>query len=202
MAGKNLGEEGFREAGDALIKALQYDGEQRRVLYLEELCLKSNKLNASCLPALADIVRLAAYDLRDLDLSENDFTITSRQDADAWQDILESFGQCCMLRRVDFSGNALGPKAFEVLARVYSREPEIDQLPDDDVDIVFHDATPSRTSISGDTEALGRQARKMSLGSAQEMYTDDDEPRSVAGSKAVHGIRHGWSTPSSCRWQG
>ncbi|KAL8962688.1 MAG: hypothetical protein Q9193_000937 [Seirophora villosa] len=132
VTGKALGEHGFLEAAGPLINALEHDSEHGRVLYLEELCLRSNKLNAVCLPALAHAIRLAASHLRDLDLSDNLLNVTNSQDADAWQDFLESFRECRMLRRVDLSGNALGTKAFEVLARVYSTEPEIDQSWEDD----------------------------------------------------------------------
>lgn len=202
MTGKALGEEGFLELAGALIKALEHEGEHGRVLYLEELSLKTNKLNASCLPALARIVRLAAFELRDLDLSDNHITIPTGQDAEAWQDFLESFGDCRMLRRVDLTGNTLAPKAFEVLARVYSKEPPVDHLTEDDIEIVLLDGTPNRRSTSGDTEALNRQARDLSLGSASEPYSEDDEPAPVTSYQPTHGNRHGWSIPCSCLRQG
>ncbi|KAL8989965.1 MAG: hypothetical protein Q9177_001272 [Variospora cf. flavescens] len=192
VTGKALGEHGFLEAAGSLSKALEHDGEHGRVLYVEELCLRSNKLNAACLPALAHAIRLAASHLRDLDLSDNDFTVTTSQDADAWQDFLESFRQCRMLRRVDLSGNTLGPKAFEVLARVYRREPTIDQPWEDDADILLcRDGTPSRKSILTDTEALHRQTRILSLDSAFGPYTDDDQEASVASYTIANGARHG-----------
>ena len=92
------------------------------MVQLEELCLKGNELTALSLRPLAKVIALASKDLRDLDISENLFRIISSEDAAAWEEFLEAFSECCVLRRIDFSGNALGPKAFEVLARVYGRE--------------------------------------------------------------------------------
>lgn len=202
VTGKALGEEGFLAFADVLMGASEYDGEHGRVLHLEELCLKSNKLNVSCLPALARIVRLAAFDLRDLDLSDNQFTVMSIQDADAWQEFLGSFGDCCLLRRVDLSGNALGARAFEVLARVYTRQPIIDWSLEDDMETMLLEGTPSRRSTSGDMEALNRQTRNLSLGSAFETHIDDEEPIAVTGHNTAHGIRHGWFLLCYRLWQG
>lgn len=202
VTGKALGEHGFLEAAGPLINALEHDSEHGRVLYLEELCLRSNKLNAVCLPALAQAIRLAASHLRDLDLSDNHLNVMNSQDADAWQDFLESFRECRMLRRVDLSGNALGTKAFEVLARVYSTEPDIDQPWEDDAEMLSLDGTPSRRSIFADTEALNRQTRKLSLDSASGLYADDVEEAAAASYKTAHGAAHGWSNLCSCLWQG
>ncbi|KAI4195106.1 MAG: hypothetical protein LQ346_003530 [Caloplaca aetnensis] len=190
ITGKALGEDGFLEVAAALVKALEYDGQQGRVLLLEELCLKNNNLNAACLLPLAKILRLAAFDIRDLDLSNNDFAIANNRDADAWQDFLESVGGCCLLRRMDLSGNKLGPKAFEVLAKVYSQEPPIEGCFEDDVEITSHEGTSGRRSISLDSDALSRQTRNLSLGSAAEALTDDDDVSSVTGHRTAHGTRH------------
>ncbi|KAL8819341.1 MAG: hypothetical protein Q9223_002194 [Gallowayella weberi] len=194
VTGKDLGEDGFREVADALTKSLEYHGENGTVVLLEELCLKANKLDATCLPALARIVRLAAHELRDLDLSENLFTITSTQDAHAWEDFLESFAQCYMLRRLDLSGNLLGSKAFEILAKIYSREPVIDLMLEADVEgTPPHGGTPSRRGTIGETEALSRRTRSLSLVSDTDIYSDedDDERTSDQDSKVVHVIQHG-----------
>ncbi|KAL8684081.1 MAG: hypothetical protein Q9224_006633, partial [Gallowayella concinna] len=195
VTGKALGEDGFREVADALTKSLEYDGENGKVVLLEELCLKSNKLDATCLPALGRIVRLAAHELRDLDLSDNQFTITTSQDAYAWEDFLKSFAGCCVLRRIDLSGNVLGSKAFEVLAKIYSREPVIDFILEEDVENTPHDETPSRRGTIGQTEALNRHTRNLSLISIADTYSDDDEDEdertSVQDCKIVEGIGHG-----------
>lgn len=203
VTGKCIGADGFKELAGALIISLEHDDEHGRVCQLEELCLKTNILDTTCLPALARIVRLAARDLRDLDLSDNCFSINSSRDADVWEDFLESFAECYMLRRVDLSGNVLGPKAFEVLARVYSRERLSDQLWEDSLEIPSAGETPSRRSISGTGESLDRQARKLSLASALEEHSDDDdEHASTRKYTPEHSIRHGLSTPCSLVRQG
>ncbi|KAL9027264.1 MAG: hypothetical protein Q9196_004190 [Gyalolechia fulgens] len=195
VTGKFVGRDGFKELAAALIKSLEHDDGHGRVCQLEELCLKANILDTTCLPALARIVRLAAHDLRDLDLSDNCFSITSNRDADVWEDFLESFAECYMLRRLDFSGNVLGPKAFEVIARVYSRARLTDHWSEDSFEIPSPTQTPRRTSISGTADSLDRQTRKLSLGSALEEYSDDDEHASITKKTAEHGTRHDSKSP-------
>ncbi|KAL8829578.1 MAG: hypothetical protein Q9170_006107 [Blastenia crenularia] len=195
VTGKCVGADGFRGLAGALIKSLEHEGELGKVCQLEELSLKSNKLDATCLPALSRIVRLAAHDLRDLDLSDNCFSITNSRDADVWQDFLQSFAECCVLRRLDLSENALGPKAFETLARVYSRELVIGDVWEGSADTPPYDATPGRRSISGYAASLERQARKLSLGSASGELSDDDEHASTASYPSEQGIRRDSKSP-------
>jgi len=126
VSGKLLTDGGFVEVTEALVKSIQHEDENGRVVKLEEVCLKGNDLTALSLKPLAKVVALAADDLRDLDLSENRITITTRNDAAAWEEFLEAFSSCCVLRRIDCSGNNLGSKAFEVLARVYGKEKSFD----------------------------------------------------------------------------
>ncbi|KAL8718501.1 MAG: hypothetical protein Q9225_004369 [Loekoesia sp. 1 TL-2023] len=195
VTGKCIGEDGFRELAGALIKSLEHDGEHGKVCRLEELCLKTNRLSARCLPALARIVRLAAHDLRDLDLSDNCFSITSSQETHLWEHFLESFAECCVLRRVDLGGNALGPKAFEILARVYTRERLTDPVWENTSDTPPYGVTPSRKSLSGDSDSLNRQARNLSLGSASDAQLDNDERISNTSHKLEYGIRHDSISP-------
>lgn len=193
ITGKALGNQGLLDLADALIKSLEYDGEQGRVLQLEELCLKANGLDATCLPALARIVSLAAYDLRDLDLSDNHFSITTPDDATAWELFLTSFAQCRMLRRLDLSGSPLGSKAFEVLSRVYSGEPAIELLSEDEVELPSPIRESTRRNTIEDPESLSRHTRNLSIGSVREIHTDDERGTSAEESKVTNGRRHGWS---------
>ncbi|MCJ1472197.1 hypothetical protein MMC13_000844 [Lambiella insularis] len=121
VSGKALSDEAFGEIADALLMSMAYDGEHGRVVKLEEVCVKENELTAMSLRALARVVALAAADLMDLDLADNSISIITNDEADAWEAFLESFSECFVLRRLDLSGNALGPRAFEILARVYGR---------------------------------------------------------------------------------
>ncbi|KAL8710414.1 MAG: hypothetical protein Q9220_005015 [cf. Caloplaca sp. 1 TL-2023] len=197
ITGKTLGDDGFQEIADALATALAYDGEQGRVLLLEELCIKSNGLSTTCLPALARVIRLAASDLRDLDISDNAFTITTRQDAKSWEDFLESFRGCIMLRRLDLSGNNLDPKAFEVLARVYTREPIIELGSEDEAEDLVVSGTPSRRNTTGDIAALNRQLRNFSLGSRPGARADVDDNVAISDRKVSHGSRHDSKSPEA-----
>ncbi|KAL8779494.1 MAG: hypothetical protein Q9213_006906 [Squamulea squamosa] len=196
VTGRDLGEDGFQEVADALTRSLEYDSENGRVAQLEELCLKANSLSTCCLPALACIVRLAALDLRDLDISDNRFTIATNQDAEAWEDFLESFAECRVLRRLDLSGNPLTSKVFEVLARVYTREPAIVLMQRGDAGETLQSQTSSRRGTLDQTESFVRRTRNLSLASTSDSHSDDDHEGDVSAeeSKAGHGIGHGWST--------
>ncbi|KAI9806601.1 MAG: hypothetical protein M1825_006058 [Sarcosagium campestre] len=126
LAGKTLGDVGAREVFDALTRALRWSDEGHRVALLEELTLSGNSLTARSLWGLADIMPLAAYDIMDLDLSGNAIAISTDEEALAWQTFLESMSDCTTLRRLDLSDNQLGPRAFEVLCRVYAKEKPVD----------------------------------------------------------------------------
>ena len=75
---------------------------------MEELCLRENKLDAKCLIDLGLVIRSAAHDLEDLDISNNAISIITDEDTAAFDFFLRSFAECYVLRRVDFGGNALG----------------------------------------------------------------------------------------------
>ncbi|KAL9001328.1 MAG: hypothetical protein Q9169_000219 [Polycauliona sp. 2 TL-2023] len=175
ISGKDLGEDGFKEVAGALTTSLEYHGETGRVVQLEELCLKANKLSTACLPALARIIRLSVHELRDLDISDNAFTITTSHEAGAWEGFLESFAECCVLRRIDLSGNPLGPKVSEILARVYSREPAIDLGLQGDAEEILHSHTSKRSTSLGTSASLDQQTRNLSLVSASDVYSEDDD---------------------------
>ncbi|KAL8674417.1 MAG: hypothetical protein Q9168_001209 [Polycauliona sp. 1 TL-2023] len=175
VTGRDLGEHGFREVAAALTTSLEYRGETGRVVLLEELCLKANKLSTACLPALARIIRLSAHELRDLDLSDNTFTITTSNEEDAWQDFLESFTECCVLRRIDLGGNPLGTKVFEILARVYSREPTIELWLHGHAGEMLHSNTSKQGVNLEKIASLEQQSRNLSLVSASDAYSEDDD---------------------------
>ena len=89
---------------------------------LEELCFADNALTTKSFGLLSRILRLAAMDLRDLDLSNNKFSVETVDDTCLWEDFLGALGSCTALRRVDLSGSPLGAKGFEILAKVYARQ--------------------------------------------------------------------------------
>lgn len=182
-------DEGFAEVALALVESLNYDGDQGRVVRLEELCLTNNRLSATSLQALSSIIRLASNDLRDLDLSENNITINTEAEVALWEDFLTSFEDCCSLRRIDLSRNALGPRAFEVMTRVYAKQEAVDLVFPADLEQV--QSNEQRTPT--DTAGLERIMRKMSIISGSDHWgSDGDHDSKSDGHK---GSRHGSKSP-------
>ena len=180
-------DEGFLELAPALIRSIEYEGEQGKVVSMEELCLKNSKITTKCLRTLGRIISLAAHDLRDLDLSDNLIAITTGEDAAAWEAFLGSFSACCMLRRIDFSGNTLGPKAFEILARVYAKEDPVDLLSLEDDD-GGRDAIASIEGHDKGDASLEQQVRKMSINSdANGFLSDIGKPHTNGQTGFCHG---------------
>ena len=124
VSGKALDDDDFEVIASALVKAIGYTSTEGNILKLEELCVKDNRLTARSLNFLAHVIRLAAHQIRDIDISRNRISITTSSDALAWERFLMSIERCCVLRRLDVTGNFLGPKGIEIFAKVYLREPE------------------------------------------------------------------------------
>ena len=125
---------------------------------LEELYLSGNSLTTKSLPLLARIIRLASYDLKELNLSENCITATTNEELQDWEKFLESFRNCMVVRRIDLSRNKLSsPRVFEVLARVYSKHPS--------VDVTELDVGPDLNFEQQDkpSEVSGRRKRALSM---------------------------------------
>ncbi len=179
-------DEGFAEVAPALVESLKYDGDQGRVVRLEELCLTNNQLSTMSLQALSRIIRLASNDLRDLDLSENNITINTEAEAAIWEGFLMSFSHCCVLRRIDFSRNALGPRAFEVMTRVYAKQEAVDLVLPAGLEQVQSIERITSTDIAG----LGRRMRKMSVVSNPDDWNSDEdkEPKSDGHKGPGHGL--------------
>ncbi|KAI9838347.1 MAG: hypothetical protein M1819_005615 [Sarea resinae] len=122
--GRKLTDEGVNELAAGLQQALTFPESQKFVI-LEELHLAENSMTVFALDGLADVVRLAALDLKDLDLSGNDIKIETNKEAEIWETFLRSFRDSRVLRRLDLGNNPLGPRAFEILARVYAKEESV-----------------------------------------------------------------------------
>ena len=152
------------------MKALTYNGEQGRCTRLEELCLQGNRLTVFSLQALARVILVCDQGLRDLDLSNNNITITTDEEAEIWEDFLTSFQGCCVLRRLDISGNPLGPRAFEVFTRVYACESAVDFVLPPDFEETQYEVQSPATGMSG----LVKKAKKMSLGSDPDDHAGDE----------------------------
>jgi Ran GTPase-activating protein (RanGAP) involved in mRNA processing and transport len=180
ISGKALTPEGFFEIAPTLVKSIDYEGEHGKVVRLEELSLSDSKLDASCLRLLGQIVASASDHLRDFDLSKNHIKITTDTEAAAWELFLSSFSNCRGLRKIDFSGNHLGPRAFEIMTRVYSRETLLD------VALLSESIVRRR-----DGERLGILTRKLSLVSSTDGHANviPPQPRTVSGDEVFgHGL--------------
>ena len=181
ICGKNLTDIGFCPVAEALVKALTYDGEQGRCTRLEELCLQGNQLTVFSLQNLTRVILACDQDLRDLDLSDNSITITTDEEAGIWEDFLTSFQGCCVLRRLNISGNALGPRAFEILTRVYASEGAVDFVLPADFENPQYETQSPATSMSG----LVKKTRKMGIGSDADEHAGD-EMTSLRAQKRRH----------------
>ena len=182
VSGKDLTDEGFLEVASALVEAISYGGDQGSVARLEELCLRSNRLTIASLQALTPVIGVSCSDIRDLDLSENQIAINSDADVAIWEEFLTSFRKCCVLRRIDLSGNALGDRAFEVMVRVYAKEQPLDFTLPLDLEEAHHEEQSSATEIGGVT----RKTKKLSLGSNTGDNTVDEGHHKRKLSKQGH----------------
>lgn len=190
-SGRALTSEGFFEIASALVKAIEYEDDNGKIARLEDLCLRDSQIDTRSLIHLARIISLSAHDLRDLDLSENLITITTDDEVAVWEDFLNSFSNCCVLRRIDLSGNALGPRAFEVLTRVYGKEDPVDLALTPDVEASFE---KPRMGLWGTNQAgseLGSPFRKLSIASSAEKYEDNAEIMSLGAVDQKDCSRHG-----------
>jgi hypothetical protein len=123
---KALTDEGFSLLAHGLQNALNTCQD----LALVDLNLTDNELTTCSLARLAPLIHASRHTLQTLDLSNNNFKVSTSIEAQEWLVFLQSFRSCMTLRRLDLSNNpSLGSQAFEVLARVYSREPPVEPLP-------------------------------------------------------------------------
>ena len=186
VSGKGLTDEGFSEVVSALVETLNYTSDRGRVVRLEELCLTSNRLSATSLRALSPIIRMASNDLRDLDISENNITIDTEVEVAIWEDFLTSFENCCLLRRIDLSRNTLGPRAFEVMTRVYAKQEAVDLTPHPQSEPI----QGNQRRTSADIPRLRPRSRKTSAavdgdGSGSD---EDNDPRSDGDKSPRYGL--------------
>lgn len=126
IAGKNLGDDGFAEVVSGLLTAMNGRCGAPPTTKLEELDVAGNSLTTASLARLADVIHHAAGDLKDLCLADNGIKVDTNEQAAEWEEFLKSFGRCEVLRRLDLSGNEMGMRGFEILNRVYMREPKLD----------------------------------------------------------------------------
>lgn len=160
-----------------------------KTVRLEELCLRDCQIDSRSLLHLARIISLAAYDLKDLDLSENQIRVTTHEEVAAWGDFLNAFSDCCVLRRIDLTGNLLGPRAFEVLARVYANENPVDLVLSEPVEESAENTKRSLRSTTQDGDELTKQVGRLGIATNMErgqrriesVVVDQTDPGSSLG---------------------
>lgn len=189
VSGRRLTSEGLLEFAPALLKSMEHNNDNGKTVRLEELCLRDCQIDSRSLLHLAHIISLAAYDLRDLDLSENQITVTTHEEVAAWVAFLNAFSNCCVLRRIDLNGNLLGPRAFEVLARVYANDDPVDLVLSDSVEDSAENSTRSLKSTGQGGDELTKQVRRLGIATNVErrqrrienVVVDQTEPGSSLG---------------------
>lgn len=86
LQGKSLCDGGLELACEGLTKTLESGCAK-----LDELNLSENKLTLVGLRYLAEVIKLASKDLKDLDLRCNDIQIFTDEDAEIWEGFLTGF---------------------------------------------------------------------------------------------------------------
>ncbi|KAK0664651.1 hypothetical protein DIS24_g257 [Lasiodiplodia hormozganensis] len=178
LDGKSLTDEGCL----AMIEGLEETLEMHSGISankLEELHLRGNRLTTTSLRALAHVIELARFELVDIDLSDNNISVKTDEDANNWETFLKAFRGCRLLRRIDLSGNQLdGPRPFEILDRVYSKQPPVDPTQLEDVG-GYTNGRESGIDSNSDVAELTNRARDISITSPT-----DDPPTANDGMSA------------------
>ncbi|KAJ9239386.1 hypothetical protein DTO271D3_5765 [Paecilomyces variotii] len=163
IADKHLTDEGFDLFIDDLIECIEYRNDEHLdgIVRLAELHLQGNCLTARSLKKLARVISLSAGDLRELDLSDNKIEIQQPEHRMIWQEFLESFQRCYVLKKLDLSRNPLGPRGAEILARSYMQS-ELDFLESglDEVEMA-----------ACENEDLNERVHSLTLGAGKENQT-------------------------------
>jgi Ran GTPase-activating protein (RanGAP) involved in mRNA processing and transport len=128
VSGKELDDKAIAEVARALESVLKANHKDGIIARLDEICLAGNSLTTRSLTLLSPVIRLAAGELKDLDLSKNNISVETEVEVSAWEEFLSSFAGSKTLRRIDLSGNPLSTKAFEILTRVYSGQRTVRNL--------------------------------------------------------------------------
>lgn len=119
LEAKHLTDHGLKEAAEGLQDALTHPDTTRVAI----LNLARNDLTARSLHYLAQALPRACLDLEELDLSGNNITIRTDEDAAALESFLDALKDCRVLSRLNMANNQLGGlRTFEVFAKVYMQQ--------------------------------------------------------------------------------
>ena len=135
MSDKNITDAEFNDLLKALQACMHFRDEEHPdgAAKITELHLSGNQLTLTSLGKLIEVIAESCADLREIDLSRNQIEICDQEQKYAWLAFLRAFNACCMLKKVDFSGNVLGIGGMEMLARAYMRS-DLNFAKDEDED--------------------------------------------------------------------
>jgi hypothetical protein len=128
LRGKEMTDDSISEVVKSLLVAVEmHDGIS--AFRLEELDLSNNTLTTTSLRRLVPLIEDSCYDIKDINLSDNNIRVETDQERDDWEAFLESFRRCRRMRRLDLSGNDLSKSLpLEIFLRVYSRHRWVDPV--------------------------------------------------------------------------
>src|SRR5690606_1898721 len=107
IPGRSLEDEGLQLVCEGLLQSIQSGG-----TILDELILSENALTAKSLEALTKIVKEAATTLKTLDVSKNNISVITDEEVEHWHKFLVGLSAVQGIRKVNFSGNQFGHRAF------------------------------------------------------------------------------------------
>jgi hypothetical protein len=153
--GKDLGDEGVVALADGLEIALR-SGNSAACLALEDLNLSGNGMTTASFARLAPIIEMSTFDIKTINLANNNISVETNQQAQEWEIFLKSFRGCLKLRRLDLSGNQqLGSRALEIFARIHSTEPPINPIPAGGETSILSLVQEANEDLSASTESMG-----------------------------------------------
>ncbi|KAL2809894.1 hypothetical protein BJX63DRAFT_445046 [Aspergillus granulosus] len=155
LTGKALTDTGFAHFINDLLACILYRGDEHPtgLAKVTEFYLQGNNLTVLSLPKLGEVVANSAGDLRELDISQNDICVASAQERAIWKTFLDCFKNCYVLRKLDLSGNPIGPAGLEIFACVYIKS---------DVDYLETDAAAIVGATANEEPALTEDVRTLS----------------------------------------
>ncbi|KGQ01292.1 hypothetical protein PAAG_11968 [Paracoccidioides lutzii Pb01] len=137
LTGKEVTDEGFAVFVDDLINCIQYrDAEHPDgIVHLTEIAIKGNALTVASIEKLGRVIALSNDSLTQVDISDNQISVTSRKERDLTSVAI-----------------LLGGGGFDVFARVYTQS---------DLDFVVEPLSNDRVNMSVDTDGVKTISRAM-----------------------------------------
>ena len=183
ISSKALTDTGCVEVARGLLQTYLGNHEDNYIIWLEELNLSDNGITPASLWTLSKVVRLACDHLKEFDLSDNALCIKSVDDAHCWEYFLRSLSKCCLLRKLDLSGNDIGCKGFEILTRSYGQEPPLDFVLPSQLSARGY----TRSSISASIEGLENAISDLSIGPNTSTVNREDTTKIGKSKSSKHG---------------